>query len=412
LQLRIVYAARRFTDRSTAMLAVRVVAGTAPIAGGESMEFLDRVMALATKVRQQKASIPTEEATKNAFVMPFISTVLGYDVFDPSEVIPEFNADVGIKKGEKIDYAIVKDDVIQILVECKKIGEALRPEHSSQLFRYFSVTNARIAVLTNGEVYQFFTDLDAPNKMDAKPFLVLDLSDVDPTLIPELHKLSKDTFDLESIISAAGQLKYIGQIKRVLTAQFKGPDEDWVRFLTTRIYEGSFTQRVREQFTPLVAKASTQFLNEQVNDRLATALGTTTPATMPDSAVPTSEPVALDDLDRAVEEITTTVEELEAFHIVRAIACSEVKPNRIVYRDSKSYCAILLDDNNRKTIARLNFNRRQKYLSLFDENKTEQRVSIESLDEIYDYSTEIRSAILRYSRGATSEPEVTVVSQI
>ena len=190
------------------------------------MEFLDRVMALATKVRQQKASIPTEEATKNAFVMPFISTVLGYDVFDPTEVIPEFTADVGIKKGEKIDYAIVKDDVVQILVECKKIGESLRPEHSSQLFRYFSVTNARIAVLTNGEVYQFYTDLDAPNKMDTKPFLVLDLADVDPTLIPELHKLSKDTFDLESIISSAGQLKYIGQIKRVLTAQFKNPEEE------------------------------------------------------------------------------------------------------------------------------------------------------------------------------------------
>jgi len=357
------------------------------------MEFSERVMALATKVRQQKASIPTEEATKNAFVMPFISTVLGYDVFDPTEVVPEFTADVGIKKGEKIDYAIVKDGAIQILIECKKIGEALRPEHSSQLFRYFAVTNARIAVLTNGEVYQFFTDLDAPNKMDAKPFLVLDLSDVDSTLLPELHKLSKETFDLDSIISAAGQLKYIGQIKRVLTAQFRSPEEDWVRFLTTRVYEGSFTQRVREQFTPLVAKATVQFLNEQVNDRLATALGTTTHLQEPDPSVPTSEPVALDDLDQATDEITTTVEELEAFHIVRAIACSEVKPNRIVYRDSKSYCAILLDDNNRRTIARLHFNRRQKYLGLFDENKNESRVSIDSLDEIYDHSEEIRRTI-------------------
>src|SRR5690606_20469102 len=137
-------------------------------------------------------------------------------------------------------------------------------------------------------------------------------------------------------------------------------------------------------------KATVQFLNEQVNDRLATALGTTTHLQEPDPSVPTSEPVALDDLDQATDEITTTVEELEAFHIVRAIACSEVKPNRIVYRDSKSYCAILLDDNNRRTIARLHFNRRQKYLGLFDENKNESRVSIDSLDEIYDHSEEIR----------------------
>lgn len=360
------------------------------------MELLDRVMALAAKVRQQKATIPTEEATKNAFVMPFISTVLGYDVFDPAEVVPEFTADVGIKKGEKIDYAIVQDGVIQILVECKKIGDSLRPEHSSQLFRYFSVTNARIAILTNGEVYQFFTDLDAPNKMDAKPFLVLDLSDVDPTLIPELHKLSKGTFDLESIISSAGQLKYIGQIKRVLSSQFRDPEEDWVRFFTTRVYDGSFTQRVREQFTPLVAKASAQFLNEQVNDRLATALGATTPATIPDAAPKvTSEGPATDDLDRVADEIATTVEELEAFHIVRAIACSDVKPNRIVYRDSKSYCAILLDDNNRKPIARLHFNRRQKYLGLFDANKIEHRVPISTLDEIYYHAVEIRQTIER-----------------
>ena len=181
-----------------------------------------------------------------------------------------------------------------------------------------------------------------------------------------------------------------------------------MRFLTARVYEGSITQRVREQFAPLVAKASAQFLNEQVNDRLAAALGATTPMTVPDSAVPTSEPVALDDLDRAADEITTTVEELEAFHIVRAIACSEVKPSRIVYRDSKSYCAILLDDNNRRTIARLHFNRRQKYLSLFDENKIEHRVSIASLDEIYDYSAEIRAAVIRYSGGATQDTDMPV----
>src|SRR6476646_201369 len=166
------------------------------------MEFEERRAALATKVRNQHDAIQTEEATKNAFVMPFISTILGYDVFNPLEVVPEFTADVGIKKGEKIDYAIVKDGEIQILIECKKSIGPVRIEHASQLFRYFSVTNARIAILTNGEVYQFFTDLDAPNRMDEKPFLVLDLNDIDETLIPELQKLSKDVFDLDSIINA------------------------------------------------------------------------------------------------------------------------------------------------------------------------------------------------------------------
>src|SRR5690606_39021595 len=177
---------------------------------GGGMEFSERIAAATAKVQQHREVTQTEEAAKNAFVMPFISTILGYDVFNPLEVVPEFTADVGVKKGEKIDYAIVHDEKVQMLVECKHVGAPLKLEHASQLFRYFAVTNARIAILTNGEVYHFYTDLDAPNKMDAKPFLVLDLADIDATLIPELQKLSKEVFDLDSIISAAGELKYIG----------------------------------------------------------------------------------------------------------------------------------------------------------------------------------------------------------
>src|SRR5437016_196124 len=113
------------------------------------MDIAARAQTLALKIRKYKEDIQTEEATKNAFVMPFISSVLGYDVFDPAEVIPEFTADVGTKKGEKIDYAIAHNGQVQLLVEVKKINEPLRAEHTSQLFRYFTVTNARIAILTN-----------------------------------------------------------------------------------------------------------------------------------------------------------------------------------------------------------------------------------------------------------------------
>ena len=209
------------------------------------MEFGDRLNALATKVQNQKEAIQTEEATKNAFIMPFISSILGYDVFNPLEVVPEFIADVGLKRGEKIDYAIMRDGEVQILLECKASVGNLRIEHASQLFRYFAVTNARIAVLTNGQVYQFYTDLDAPNRMDEKPFLVLDLADIDESIVPELKKLTKENFDLESIINAAEELKYVGAIKRAISSQFKEPSDEWVKFLTARVYEGSFTQRVR-----------------------------------------------------------------------------------------------------------------------------------------------------------------------
>ena len=363
------------------------------------MDFAELLAAMALKVRNQRDAISTEEGTKNAFVMPFISTILGYDVFNPLEVVPEFTADVGIKRGEKIDYAIVRSGEVQMLIECKKSTEPLKVEHASQLFRYFAVTNARIAVLTNGQVYQFFTDLDAPNRMDEKPFLVLDLLDIDETLIPELRKLTKDVFDLDSIINAAGELKYIGQIKRTIAAQFKEPDDEWIRFFTTRVYDGAFTQKVREQFTSLVNKAAKQYLNDQVNDRLKKALGGSTFATAEPTTqdVVTSQPAAVDDLDRDTE-IETTLEELEGYQIVKAIACSEVKPQRVVNRDSKSYFAIILDDNNRKPIARLHFNsKKQKYIGLFDEAKTETRHPIESLDEIYEYAEAIREAVKRYT---------------
>ena len=236
------------------------------------MEFLEKLNALAAKIRQQGASIQTEEATKNAFVMPFINAVLGYDVFDPTEVIPEYVCDVGTKKGEKIDYAIMKGGEVQILIECKKIGEPLNVNHAAQLFRYFHVTNARISILTNGQVYKFFTDLDAPNKMDEKPFLELDLLDIDEHVVPELQKLTKSAFDVESIISAAGELKYVGQIKKEIAAQFANPSDEFVKFFATKVYDGIITQKVRDQFGILTRKATVQFLGDQVNDRLKSAM--------------------------------------------------------------------------------------------------------------------------------------------
>src|SRR5256885_13341623 len=123
------------------------------------MDFIEVLQTISSKIGKQKNLIKTEEATKNAFVMPFISA-LGYDVFDPAEVVPEFTADVGVKRGEKVDYAIFKNGQVQILMECKRIGDPLDLRYASQLFRYFSVTTARVAILTNGQEYNVYTDID------------------------------------------------------------------------------------------------------------------------------------------------------------------------------------------------------------------------------------------------------------
>jgi predicted type IV restriction endonuclease len=360
------------------------------------MDIQDKVQDIATKVHVQKASISTEEGTKNAFVMPFISTVLGYDVFNPAEVIPEFIADVGIKKGEKIDYALVCNGEVQILIEVKKVAEPLDVRHASQLFRYFAATKARVAILTNGETYEFYTDLDAPNVMDNKPFLVLDLTAIDETLLPEVAKLTKESFDLDSVVSAAGELKYVGQIKRVLAAEFKEPSGEFLRLIATHIYPGRFTQRIRDDLAPLVSKATSQFLNEQVRERLKTALEDNGKAVKGVNESAQMAPLVVVAEDDVQKDIATTDEELEGYRIVRAIVCSEVPANRVTGRDSKTYFAILLDNNNRKPIARLWFNRKQKYLGVLNNDKVETRLPIETIEEIYQHSTQLRSTVNGY----------------
>lgn len=362
------------------------------------MQIADKINEIAIKVRVQKPGIATEEATKNAFVMPFISTVLGYDVFNPAEVIPEFVADLGIKKGEKIDYALVHSGDVQILIEVKKVTEPLHLNHASQLFRYFAVTNARVAILTNGESYEFYTDLDAPNRMDNKPFLVLDLTAVDETLIPEVAKLTRESFDLDSVVSAAGELKYIGQMKRMLAAEFKEPSSELLRLFAAQIYPGrSFTQRIREELAPLATKATTQFLNEQVREKLKTALEDDREVVNNDGKdfvqMLSSDPVTEDSLQGNID---TTDDELEGHRIVRAIVCSEVSADRIIGRDAKTYFSIILDNSNRKPIARLWFNRKQKYLGVFKDDKVETRLPICSPEDIYNHAAQLRATVASY----------------
>lgn len=364
------------------------------------MSIEDALNSLSAKVSLYRDSLATEEATKTAIIMPFIGQVLGYDVFNPQEVVPEFIADIGLKKGEKIDFAIVRDGEVQMLIEAKKIGDPLNLDHAGQLIRYFHTSNARIGVLTNGQVWHFYTDLDKPNRMDEKPFLRLDLLDIDPYTLPELVKLTKSAFDLDSVLLAAEELKYVSSLKRVLSDQFEQPADDFVKLLTTRVYEGSYTQRVRELFTPLCEKALKQFVTDRVNARLKSALGSSAPVVpaATDTSALASTAMPAPDAAGAPEKdgIETTVEELEGFNIVRAIAAELVPFDRVVTRDAKSYCAVLLDDNNRKPITRLHFNSKQLYLGLLDEAKTETRVQLSRVEDIYLHAEHLRATVARY----------------
>jgi hypothetical protein len=363
------------------------------------MDFADQIRQLSVQIQRQTPHIQTEEATKNAMVMPFISA-LGYNVFDPTEVTPELHADVGLKKGEKVDYAILRDGRPIILFECKWHGTDLNKEHASQLYRYFSVTEARFSVLTNGLIYRFFTDLDAPNKMDARPFFEFNLTDYRDQDVEELKKFSKSAYDLQEILTTANELKYTKEILRILSQQLQQPSEEFVRFFTGQVYHGRMTQAIREQFTQTTLRAFRQFINEQINDRLKSALGADAQFTSSEQVVTQPEAnVAKPPSDEPT--VVTTGDELEAFYTIRAILHSLVSSKRIVMRDVQSYCGVLLDDNNRKPLCRLYFNGPRKAIGLFDgEDRKEVRVPIGSVDEIHDYADRLSATVARYEEKA------------
>ena len=191
------------------------------------MEFEEKVKEFIKKIENLKKFISTEEATKTSLIMPFFQ-LLGYDVFNPNEFIPEYVADVGIKKGEKVDYAINLNGIVTILIEAKSINENLQ-KHDSQLFRYFGTTSARLAILTNGINYKFFTDLEEPNKMDTTPFLEINLLGSKDNDLTELKKFCKDNFDINNIINTASNLKYASSIEKILSEEFSNPSDEFIK---------------------------------------------------------------------------------------------------------------------------------------------------------------------------------------
>ncbi len=352
------------------------------------MDLIDHLRKLSSRIPSQLDHLTTEEATKNALVMPFI-TALGYDVFDPTEVVPEYTADVGTKRGEKVDYAIMRNGEPIMLFECKSARSNLDEEHVSQLFRYFSVTTARLGILTNGVHYKFFSDLEEPNKMDARAFFEFDLHAVNDQLAGNLKRFAKEAFDLEEILTAASDLKYTNGIQRLMNEEWVNPSEEFMRVFAERVYAGRMTQQVKDQFTAIVKRAFHEFVNTRINDRLKSALERTSPAAGEDCGANGAPGDGVGG-EKDAGEIVTTADELEGYYIVKAILGDTVEVQRVFMRDTLSYCGILLDDNNRLPICRLRFNSLQKYLGLFDDKKVETKHTIDDPNDIYKYADQLR----------------------
>jgi hypothetical protein len=358
------------------------------------MDMIDSLRALAGRLEKTLDLIKTEEATKNSMIMPLIQ-LLGYNVFDPLEVTPEYVSDVGTKKGEKVDYAILKDGSPIMLFECKKSGDSLNINHAGQLFRYFHVTSVRFGVLTNGIEYKFFSDLEQPNKMDEKPFFEFNLLNFKERDVEELKKFAKSAFDLDSILSNANDLKYARLVKNKLNSWVTEPPEEFVRLIAADLIENKrVTSAIRDQFTTITKRAFEQLISEKINERLKGAMDIppTTSAEKSTVAAVTAIP------EEPVSNVVTTREETEGFYIVRAIVRGVLPVERVQMRDSQTYCAILVDDNNRKPICRLRFNsKRSLTIGIFNEQKEEEMIKIDRLDDIYLHADKLIAVAKSYA---------------
>ena len=360
------------------------------------MDFIDRIKAFAATVPQKLDGIKTEAASKQFLITPFIQQILGYDTTNPNEVMPEYDANVGAATNYKIDYAIFQNAKPIILIECKCYGmDTSTKKCFSQLFHYYAATDARIGILTDGVIYQFFADLDKNNKMDKTPFLVLDLLNLNESVIEELSHLTKSKFDIDTAIESASELKYVGGIKSILREQLKLPNEDFAKYFFKELCpENIYTGKLKKDFLGYTLRGINEFITEEMKK-------------MVDDFVnpPHSKTKAETDNDSEAKDpqIEFTENEREAYYILRAILSSVVHPARVTYRDRKSYCNILLDNNGRRKIVRLHFNNSEdKKLTIFsiDANgkKGSDTFPISDLNDIYEYADKFKEIVMSYEQ--------------
>ncbi|MDR1873332.1 MAG: type I restriction enzyme HsdR N-terminal domain-containing protein [Deltaproteobacteria bacterium] len=369
--------------------------------------MISKLKEIALTYHNAREQIVTEEATKTALIMPFFAA-LGFNVFNPLEVVPEIIADIGDKKGEKIDYALKSGEEFLMLVECKKCAATLDEKNVSQLFRYFGALrtklNTRIAILTNGLEYQFFSDMDNDNVLDQIPFFTLDILDLDDQKVAELQQFAKSVFNVESILAKAGEYKRRAGVAKLLESYMTNPSEAFVNCVLTDIFPGRRTQQIVSTYSGVIKDAFNQLIRDRVNGVLKRAIN----QNVSSGEILAETPVKGGPSELEGEEgVITTPEEIEAHAIVKSIVRAIVPIERILLRDSKGSCSIVLD-NFRKPLIKLFFNDVSKKKVVFfndKESKTVNKIPVENVFDIYNHSDVILETLNNYLNAPPKAPK-------
>ena len=216
---------------------------------------------------------------------------------------------------------------------------------------------------------------------------------IDEIIVGELKKFAKGAFNIVELLSSASELKYTKVIKALINEQLTSPSDEFVNFVLNTAYSGRVTAKVKEQFIPVISKAFQHFINDKLNDRLKSALSVpvSTPSLNEAPKEPTAFTEASDD-----NKIVTTQEEIEGFYIIKSILKDVVELKRVTHRDTQSYFGILLDDNNRKPVVRLHLNGSKRYMTVFTGDKKEEKISISTVDDIFDHRDKIVASAKLY----------------
>lgn len=310
------------------------------------MEFTENIKKFSERVSSLKDVIKTEESTKISLVIPLFQ-ILGYDVFNPEEFCPEYTADVGNKKGEKVDYSIIINDEPVMLIEVKAANMELTPKHINQLLRYFTVTKAKFGILTNGIIYQFFSDLEENNKMDTVPFLEINLCNMRKESIEELKRFQKEAFSMKTILDSASDLKYLSMVKNVISEQFNAPSEQFVKAIINRnIYSGTKTQAVLDKFKGIIKKAFQEYINDIIAERISTNIVST-------ESIIYSIPKEKEDV--------LLPEEIEILDFIKTML---PETERILYKKTSRYIYMQVGELTTKWLCRIYLRKNQHFFVL------------------------------------------------
>ena len=353
------------------------------------MDFKDSIKQLSQKAGQFKDNLLTEEATKTTLILPFIMA-LGYDVFNPLEVVPEMDCALVNKKSDKIDYAIMSENKPIMLIECKQANVNLEL-HTTQLQKYFAASNAKFGLLTNGIEFRFYTDLEKINIMDEKPFLVVNILDMTDADIEQLKKFHKSYYNEGNILNSAQDLKYSTEIRNILSKEISAPSAEFVKFFTRQVYNGKATEKTLEFFTPIVKNCINDIINDIIQDRLNLASSQLNssaieeqPSTTEDAPASESEPS---------DGIVTTEEELDSYNIVRSILRKKIDASKIEYKDCKTYFSVYVK-NRRHWICRFYYGTYKKQLCLPQDNySSDVKLEIQYIDDLFTYSEHLEKAL-------------------